>query len=90
MQDHVTQLDWFAGHCWNAAIAAAKDRHWQGAAALFASTAAYHNARQSPSTDNLTKQTVRSRLGEHGARASHLQNQRPRLRVKRAYIDCPD
>ena len=52
------QLDWFAGHCWNAAISAATDKHWQAAAALFASTAAYHSARQSPNTDQLTRLTV--------------------------------
>jgi hypothetical protein len=57
-QDHATQLDWFAGHCWNAAISAANDKRWRAAAALFASAAAYHSARQSPNTDQWTRLTV--------------------------------
>ncbi len=59
-QEPATQLEWLAGHSWNAAIAAANDKHWHAAAELFTSTAAYCSAAPKPTTDHLTRQTVSS------------------------------
>ncbi len=58
LQDPATQLEWLAGHSWNAAIAAANDKHWHAAAGLFTSTTAYCVAAPKPTTDHVTRQTV--------------------------------